>query len=57
MEVPLNNDPTKHICLRKRDFKSSLAHHWPEFFLQIRHQIHTSILLSNGILTNQQKSI
>jgi hypothetical protein len=59
MEVylPWNNDPTKHICLRRRGFKSSLAHHWSEFFLEIRHQFHTSILLSNWILTNQQTSI
>jgi hypothetical protein len=37
--------------------QSSLAHHWSEFFLEIRHQFHTSILLSNWILTNQQTSI
>jgi hypothetical protein len=36
---------------------SSLAHHWSEIFLQIRHQFHTSILLSNWTSTNQQTSI
>jgi hypothetical protein len=52
----LNNDPTKQLRLRRRGFQPSLAHHWSEFFLEIRHQFHTSILLSNLILTNQQTS-
>jgi hypothetical protein len=57
VRLPWNNDPTKHICPRRRGFKSSLAHHWSENFLEIRHHFHTSILLSNWILTNQQTSI
>jgi hypothetical protein len=44
-------------CPRRQGFKSSPAHHWSEFFLDIRHQFHTSIFLSNWILTNQQTSI
>jgi hypothetical protein len=34
---------------------SSLAH-WSGIFLEIRHQFHTSVLLSHWILTNQQTS-
>jgi hypothetical protein len=51
MEVwlPWNNDPTKQLRLRIRDFQSNLAHHWSEVFLEIRHQFHTSILLSNNL--------
>jgi hypothetical protein len=56
---PWDNDPTKHIiiCPRRWGFKSSLAHHWSEIFLEIRHQFHTSILLSHWILIDQQTSI
>jgi hypothetical protein len=54
--MPWNNDPTKHICHRRRGFQSNLAHHWSEFFLEISHQFHTPILLWNWILTNQQTS-
>jgi hypothetical protein len=43
-----------NICLGRRGFQSSLAHHCSEFFLEIRHQFRTSILLLNWILTNQQ---
>jgi hypothetical protein len=50
-------DPTKQLRLRRRGFQSSPAHHWSEFFLEITHQFHTTILLSNWILTNQQTSI
>jgi hypothetical protein len=59
MEVllPSNNDPTKHICPRRRGFKLSLAHHWSELVLEIRHQFHTSVLLSNWIFTNQHMPI
>jgi hypothetical protein len=46
MEVtPCNNDPTKQLRPRRRGFKSSLAYHWSEIDLEIRHQFHTSILL------------
>jgi hypothetical protein len=55
-KLPWNNDPTKHKCPRRRGFKSCPTHHWSETILEIRHQ-HTSILLSNRILTNQQTSI
>jgi hypothetical protein len=41
----------------KASFKSSPAHHWSQFFLEIRHQFCTSILISNWILINQQTSI
>jgi hypothetical protein len=37
--------------------KQQPAHHWSENFLEIRHQFHTSILLSNWILTKQQTLI
>jgi hypothetical protein len=59
MEVylPWNNDPTKQLRLRRRCFQSSLTHRWSEIFLASRHQFHTSILLSNWILNNQQMSI
>jgi hypothetical protein len=30
--IPLNNDPTKQLRLRRRRFQSSLAHHWSDFF-------------------------
>jgi hypothetical protein len=49
--------PTKHICPRWWGFKSSLAHHWSEIFLVIRHKFHTSILQSNWIIAHQQTSI
>jgi hypothetical protein len=55
--ITWNNDPTKQLRLRRRGFQPSPAHHWSEIFLEIRHQLHTSILLSNWILTNQQTSI
>jgi hypothetical protein len=45
------------LCLRRRNFKSCLAQHWTEIFLEIRHQFRTSILLSNWILTNLQTSV
>jgi hypothetical protein len=31
------------ICRRSRGFKLSLAHHYSEFFLEIKHQYHSSI--------------
>jgi hypothetical protein len=46
-----------NICPRRRGFKTSPAHHWSDFFLEIRYLFHTSILLSNWILTNQQTTI
>jgi hypothetical protein len=59
MEVylPWNNDPTKQLRLRRRGFQSSLVHHWSENFLEIKQQIHTSILLWHWILNNQPTSI
>jgi hypothetical protein len=38
-----------NICPRRRGFRSSPVHHWSVIFLEIRHQFHTSILLSNWI--------
>jgi hypothetical protein len=57
VELPWNNDPTQQLRLGRRGFQSSLAHHWSELFLEIRLQFHTSILLSNWILTNHQTLI
>jgi hypothetical protein len=47
----------KQITVSWRQGASSLAHHWSDFFLDIRHQFQTSILLWDWILTNQQTSI